>query len=343
MRKNEEYQITKPAKTQRSSFCDPVEMEFSFRTYSRNSRRPRTSQEISNLSRMAERYKEEVEISDANYELNQFEVKNGTTKNIMSKPKIPIPEGIDLDMIADLDVRMKYKPKTAPQQSRPQSRSILNFSQRSELGSLNGHKMIHRCPCCNPTGDEAKETKEKRISVPRGGCHWQLLDGPELPKTTLISHNHHKSSRPFLLPARHIGQPGIQLLVDDLVEVREHNQQIFERNMEKLIQKENMRTDATLRNRVMTRMEQTSKFHSRTADLERRSGQLAAAKRLSYKPPPPKKIETKDPLDLEAIAQQCKYENEQWTDYQLHKKNDAIAQLLVQETQSSLRQKILSD
>ena len=195
-----------------------------------------------------------------------------------------------------------------------------------------GHKGMHyKCPTCNPQPGDIEHEKSTSIHIPKGGCHWQLLDGPELPKKTLIPKKLFQSSRPFIYPARHIGQPGIQLLVDDLLEIREHDNDLFEQRMFKLRQKDKEIYDTIIRNRVMLNNEQMNRMHSKTMDLERRSGQLEVATRLSYRPPPPKKIIPPDPDDLEAIAALKKYDDGLWSDYQYRKKKDAVSQLMVQE------------
>ena len=351
--------ITEPAHTGKFNFPDPIDSLMSFRAMSRSNSRPKTSQEVSNLSRLARKYQRDTEINDATYEIKEFENRNGLNKNFLQKSKIQMPEGVDLDMVSDLDVRMKKKSDVSDREKSSNNKNyykshVKRFAStsrhfHSSPGSpyvprkskeelfipymdKTGHKGMHyKCPACNPQPGDIEKEKSSTIHIPKGGCHWQLLDGPELPKTTLIPKKIFQSSRPFLYPARHIGQPGIQLLVDDLVEIREHDRDLYEKRVAKLRQKDKEMYDSTIRNRVMLNNEQMHRMHLKTMDLERRSGQLEVASRLSYRPPPPKKATPTDPNDLEALATLKKYDDALWSDYQYRKKNDAVSQLMVQE------------
>ena len=359
--KEQDSMITEPAHLNKIVYPDPIESLMSFRTMSRTSSRPKTSAEIRNISRTAKQYKRDLEYNDANYELKEFENRNGIHKNFLQKNNIPLPEGVDLDMISDLD--SQFVPKQQIQTDERQPHSVMrspvkrysassrNFSaHRSAPISRTGHDlripfmnktghpgMCYRCPACNPDTEEQHSEKKTAIHIPKGGCHWQLLDAPEQPKTSFVPKKQPSNTRPFLLPARHIGPPGIQLLVDDLVEIREHDQELYEKRVAKLKLKDKNMYDAIIRNRVMSSAEQVHKFHLKTQDLERRSGQLKVAAKLSWKPPPPKKVVPTDPDDLDALASLKKYDDALWSDYQYRKKNDAVSQLMVQENAQQLR------
>lgn len=285
--------------------------------------RPKSSYEIRSLQKIADEYLNQRDETDALYEVEKFELKKEGKTRFPKKPEISLPEGVDLDMLRNFDDRFTNNSNQRPSTS-------TSFRPNRNL--------IQYCPACNPKEEDKEHLHHSTIHIPRGGCHWQLLDAPEQPRRALPPFNHHFSKQPFIFPARHIGQPGIQVLVDDLVESREFHQTKFENHVTNCRNKEKESFNETVRSRVDSHHETIHKFHSKTKDLATRSGQLRAAAKLIKKKKTPVKEVPVDPDDIDAINQVSKFDEQLWSEYQIKRKSDNLSILI----NSDSRQQLLS-
>ncbi|EAY15755.1 hypothetical protein TVAG_188060 [Trichomonas vaginalis G3] len=283
--------------------------------------RPKSSYEIRSLQKIADDYMAQKEESDAIYEVEKFQNKKAGKNQSLKKPNLPMPEGVDLDMLNNFDDRFTKNSPQRPSTSFRPNRNIIQY-----------------CPACNPKEEDIEHLHHSTIHIPRGGCHWQLLDSPEEPKRVLPPFNHHFSNRPFIYPARHIGQPGIQVLIDDLVESREYNQTKFENTVTNRRNKEKEEFNETIRNRVDNHHETIQKFHSKTKDLAHRSGQLKAAAKLIKKKRELVKETPIDPEDIDAINQVNKFDEQLWSDYQIKRKHESLSSLITSDSRAQLLQ-----
>lgn len=279
----------------------------------RNSQyRRKNDAEIRQINRQIKKYKTDVENQNAKYETQKFENRQLGKKEPPAPKPIPIPDGIDVDMLRDFEERPR--PHTTISKTR-----------------ISNPDMIRHCACCNPTPDEVYNPPEYKIKLPRGSCHWQLLDEPEYPSKPETVIHMKKMPKPFYLPARHIGVDSrINLIADNLKKDAEDQQGLIDLRISRQIQRETQATKNELHQRSISSMDRTRQFKSRMSSLAEKSGQMKVAAKLARAKMKKEQVkpEAPSPRDLEAVAELKRFDEALWAERQRQRKSSALASIL---------------
>lgn len=281
-------------------------------------------QEVKRLFALRKKYQEQLQEAEANREIQIFDSKMKGKPIPPPLPEIPFPEGLNLDVIR------ANEPSSA---SRMYGTYSQNRTERPKSELAQRRPMVHRCPCCNPDAPEPPILKTR----PRHGTsHWQVLDEPELPSLPPNVFNKPRKNQPFYYPAPvHASTVGIPLVKDDLLEIRERKQFLFDRYIDRSIAKEKKVRDKTLLKRSVQSREATRKKQQDIMELAHKSGQLLAQSRLTSRHSMKSRTVRTNQVDMdeaEAMNFLTSYDNELWNRAQLARKNDPVSQLLIQES-----------
>jgi len=279
---------------------------------------PKNEKEIREIEIKAKNYLNSIEMIENNHEILAFEAKTEGLSPPPGPPSLPMPEGINVDMIEDYGISLCRKFGTNPKK-------------------ISHSTMIHKCSACNPDSQTIISPNPGKIVIPRGACHWQIIDHPEYPSKPSSSFLPKRVNKPFYFPARNMAPDHIPILYDDLIETMEKNQSNYDDRMAHLVYEEKLNRENELR--AMSQASQMSMrdTKSRKESLTIRSGQLdilTTLKRKSIIPPAPKAPPKIEGTDIEAVNQLKKIDDVLWTENKLKRKSLSLAKVISGEQQS---------
>jgi hypothetical protein len=273
--------------------------------------------DIKQLFLLRRKHREQLEAEEARREIEVFDARAQGKPIPRPPPEIPIPDGLDLDLLRAHEpssaVRM-YAPPVRRGAAEKRAKTVM--AKRPDLKQY--------CPACNPReSDLPHPLPEKRRN---GSAHWQVLDEPFLPALPPTSFSRLRKPRAFYLPARNGQKLGIPVILDDLLDIREHEDRLFVRDMTRKAERERAQERKEIADRRKTVRASSKKRQQDVMDLEERSGQLKAQSRISLRHSM-MKIRMREQFELtpeedEAMKELSQYDEQLWTQAQLARKSD---------------------
>jgi hypothetical protein len=277
------------------------------------------SSEIKRLFSLRRNYREQVQSSEMRHEIAVFEAKESGKPIPPCPPEIPIPDGLNFDIIR------ANEPSSAVRMYCPAIRHT-STDKRSKSVTAKRPDLKQYCPACNPREEDLPHplpTKRRN-----GTSHWQVLDEPFLPALPPTYFSKTRKPQAFYLPSRKGPKNGIPVVVDDLLELREHEDHAYLRDLAKRIERENNQEKKRIGDRRKAIRTSTKKRQQEVMELENKSGQLKAQSQLASRHSmlKVKKLEVMGPTmeEMEALRELENFDEQLWNQAQALKKVDTV-------------------
>ena len=273
--------------------------------------------EVKRLFDIRRKYVSKVNEREDNREIELFEARQEGRPTPPPPPEIPIPSGLNIDMIR------AYEPPSAGRMYGP----YVPATKRASSVAQTRKHMVHVCPACNPSEDETENyLKPKRRN---GTSHWQVLDEPEIPAHPPTTFTLTQKTHPFYLAA-HRSSNGIALVQDDLLEMRERKQMALEKEIKRMVEKEKTQRRKAVHAQSLVSRESLRNRQIPRQELSMRSGQMEALSKIAeirqkkldamLEPEAERPV---SPGEQEAMARMSAFDDEMWKESR-HHKNDVL-------------------